>query len=75
MAWQKNWTTKFGLWVETHLSTDNTLHGNGRAIEKRDIFLQVDEKAAEIDNSDLTCHVFSLEDVVAYLAISNPNNH
>lgn len=55
--------------------SDNTLHGNGRAIEKRDIFLQVDEKAAEIDNSDLTCHVFSLEDVVAYLAISNPNNH
>ena len=45
-----------------------------RAIEKRGIFLQV-EKAAEIDNSDLTCHVFSLEDVVAYVAISNPINH
>ena len=28
-------TVKCGLWVDTRLSTHNTLHGSGRAVEKR----------------------------------------
>ena len=39
-------------------------------MEKSDILLQI-EKAAE--TSDLTCYVFSLEDAVAHLAVTNPS--
>ena len=28
-------STKFGLWIDTRSSIDNTLHGNGREVEKR----------------------------------------
>ena len=28
-------TTKFGLWIETRSSTGSTLHGSGRAVEKK----------------------------------------
>ena len=63
-------TTKFGQWVDTRSSTDNTLHGSGRAVEKSGILLQI-EKVAEGSDGDLTCHVFSLEDAVAHLAVSN----
>ena len=27
-------TTKFGLWIDTRSSTDNTSHGSDRAVEK-----------------------------------------
>ena len=39
-------TTKFGLWIDTPWSTNNTLHGSGRAVEKSYILLQI-EKAPE----------------------------
>ena len=32
--WEEFLTTKFGLWIDTRSSTDNTLHGSGRAVEK-----------------------------------------
>ena len=31
-------TIKFGLWIDTRSSTDNTLHGSGRAVEKRVVY-------------------------------------
>ena len=46
------------------------LHGSGRAVEKSGILLQI-EKVAESSDGDLTSHVFSLEDVVAHLSVSN----
>ena len=62
-------STKFGLWVDTRSSIDNTLHGNGRAVDK-DIVLQI-EKAPEAGGGDLMCYVFSLENVVAHLSVNN----
>ena len=56
----------------TRLSTDNTLHGNGRAVEKRDIPLQLKKRAGNSED-DLKCHVFSLEDTVAHLAVRDPS--
>ena len=64
--------TKFELWIDTRSSTDNTLHGNGRAVEKSDILLQI-EKAPEASNGDLTCYMFSLEDAVAQLSVTDPS--
>ena len=72
MTWEDFLTTKFGLWIDTCLSTDNTLHGSGRALEKSGILLQF-EKIPESNDSDLTCHVFSLEDAATHLAVSNPS--
>ena len=61
MTWGEFLTTKFGLWIDTRSSTDNTLHGSGRAVEKSGILIQIG-RVAESNNGDLTCHVFSLED-------------
>ena len=57
--------------MDTRSSTDNTLHGSGRTVEKSDILLQI-EKVPETSHGDLTCYVFSLEDAVAHLSITNP---
>ena len=65
-------TTKFALWIDTRSSIDNTLHGSGRAVEKSGILLQI-EKAPETSRGDLTCYVFSLEDAVAQLSVTDPS--
>ena len=65
-------TTKFGLWIDTRSSTDNNLHGSGRAVEKSGILLQT-EKVPEISNGDLISYVFSLEDALAHLSINDPS--
>ena len=70
MTWEEFLTTKFWLYLDTRSSTDNTLHGSGRAVEKSSILLQI-EKEAESSDDDLTCLVFSLEDAVAHLAVSD----
>ena len=31
-------TTKFGLWIDTRSSIDNTLHGSGRAVKKKKVY-------------------------------------
>ena len=64
-------TTKFALWSDTHSSIDNTLHGCDRVVEQSGILLQI-EKAPKT-SGDLTCHVFSLEDAVAHLSVTNPS--
>ena len=65
-------TTKFGLWTDTRSSTDNTLHGSSRAVEESGILLQI-EKVPEASNGDLTSYVFSLEDAVAHLSVTDPS--
>ena len=69
MTWEEFLTTKFGLWIDTHSSTENTLHSSGRAVEKSGILLQI-EKAAETSGGDLTRYVFSFEDTVAYISVN-----
>ena len=59
VTWDEFLTTKFTLWVDTCSSTDNTLHGSSRAVEKSGILLQI-EKEPEASGGDLTCYVFSL---------------
>ena len=34
VTWERFLTTKFGFWKDTRSSTDNTLYGSGRAVEK-----------------------------------------
>ena len=72
VTWEEFLTTKFGLWIDTRSSTNNTLHGSGRAVEKSGILLQI-KKAPETSGGDLTCYVFSLEDAVAHMSVTDPN--
>ena len=55
----------------TRSSTNNALHGSGRSVEKTGILLQI-EKAPEA-SGDLTCHVFSLEDAITCLNVTDPS--
>ena len=71
VIWKEFLTTKFGLWIDTGSITYNTLHNGGRAVEKCDIFLQI-EKVVKSSDGDLMSHVSSLEDAVAHLAVSDP---
>ena len=72
VTWEDFLTTKFGLWIDTRSSTDNTLHGSGRAVGKIGILLQI-EKAPETNNGHLTCYAFILEDAVAHLSVTDPS--
>ena len=71
VTWEGFLTTKFALWIDTRSSIDNTLHGSGRAVEKSAALLQI-EKVPET-SGDLTCYVFSLEDAVAHLSVTDPS--
>ena len=70
--WEDFLTTKFAIWIDTRSSIDNMLHGSGTAVEKSGILLQI-EKAPETSGGDLTCYVFSLEDEVAHLSVTDPS--
>ena len=72
MTWEEFLTKKFALRVDTRTSTNNTLHGSFRGVEKSGILLQI-EKAAETSGGDLSCYIFSLEDAVAHLTVTNPS--
>ena len=69
MTWEELLDKKFGLWIDTGSSTDNTLHGSGRAMEKSGILLQI-ENEPEASKGDLTCYVFSLEYAVTHLSVT-----
>ena len=64
-------STKFALWIDTGSSTDNTLHGSGRVLNQG-IKLQI-KKASEVSGADLMCYVFSLEDALAHLSVTDPS--
>ena len=72
MTW-KELTTKFGLWIDTHSSTDNTLHESGRVVGNSGTLLQI-KKVSETSGGDLTCYVFSIEGAVAHLSVNDPSN-
>ena len=72
VTWKYFLTTKLRLWIDTCWSTDNTVHGSSRAVEKSGILLQI-EKAPEVSDDNLTCYLFSLEDAVAHLSVTNPS--
>ena len=72
MTWEEFLTKKLGLWIDTRSSTNNTLPGRGREVKKKGILLQI-EKVAETTGDDLTYYVFSLEDAVAQLRVTNPS--
>ena len=48
------------------------LHDSGRTVEKSSILLQI-EKAPETNDGLLTCYVFSFEDAVPHLAVTDPS--
>ena len=58
-------TSKFGLWIDTRSSQENTLHGSGRTI-LGNIKLQID-KIPETTDGTLTCYIFKIQDVVAHI--------
>ena len=70
-TWEEILTTKFGLWIDTRSSTDNILHGSGRAVEKSGTLLQIG-KVAKASGGDLICYVFSRKDVLLHLSVTNP---
>ena len=72
VTWEEFLTTKFGLQIDARSSIDNTLHGSSRTVEKSGILLQI-EKVPETGNGGLTCYVFSLEDVVAHISVTDPS--
>ena len=72
MTWEDFLTTKFGLWIDTRSSTDSTLYGSGKAVGKSGVLLQI-ENAPDVSIGDLTCYVFSLEDSVAHMSVTNPS--
>ena len=72
-TWEDFLVTKFGLWIDTRSSTDRNLHGSGRIVEKRGIVLQI-EKTPEAGHGDLMCYVFSLEDAMVHLSVTDPSS-
>ena len=73
MKWKEVLDTKVGLWIDKHLSTDNSLHGSGTAVQKVECYSKFKKTAESSSDGDLTCHEFSLEDVAAHLAAYNPS--
>ena len=71
MTWNEFLTTKFALWIGTHSSIDNTLHGSGRAVNQG-IMLQI-EKGSETGDDKLMCYIFSLQDTVSHLSVTDPS--
>ena len=63
---------KICIWTDTRSNTDNTLYGSSRAVEKSGILLEI-KKEPEA-SGDLMCYVFSLEDSVAHLSVTNPSS-
>ena len=72
VRWEEFVTTKFALWIDTRSSTNNILHGSSRVVEKSGILLQI-KKVPENSGGDLTCYVFSLEDAVTHLSVTDPS--
>ena len=70
MTWEELLLTKVVLWIDMRSNTDNILHGTGRIVDTGTL-IQID-KASETDG-DLMCYVFSLEDALAHINVTNPS--
>ena len=71
VTWEEFLTTKFRVWIDTSSNTDNTLHGGGSVVEKSGILPEI-AKASEA-SGNLKCYMFSLEDAVAHISVTNPS--
>ena len=71
VTWEDFLTTKFALSIDTRSIIDNILHGSRRAVGKSGILLQI-KKAPEA-SGDLMCCVFSLDDAVTHLSVTDPS--
>ena len=71
MIWEEFLKTKFGFWIDTCSSTDNTLHRSGKTLEKSGTLLQI-QKVPDTSNGDVTCYMFSLENAVTHSSVTNP---
>ena len=60
VTWGELLTAKFGLWIDTRSSANNTFHGRGRAVEKSGILLQI-EKAPGTSGGDLNATYLALK--------------
>ena len=69
VTWTECLTKKIALWIDTRSSIDNTPRGSRRAVNQG-IILQID-KASETGDGKLMCYVFSLEDAVAHLSVTD----
>ena len=70
MTWEELLLTKVVLRIDMRSNTDNTLHGTGRIVD-RGTLIQID-KASETDG-DLMCYVFSFEDALDHISVTNPS--
>ena len=70
VTWEDFLTTKFALWIDTRSCIDDKFHGSGRTVEKSGKLLQ-NEKTPQA-SGDLICYVFSLEDAVNHLSVTDP---
>ena len=73
MKWEGFLTTKFALWIDTHSSTNKIFHRSGRAVEKKGALSQI-KKAPKAIGGDPTFHVFSLENTVTHISVTNPSS-
>ena len=73
VTWEEFLTTKFGLWIDTRPSIDNIPHRSGRVVEKSGILLEI-QKVSGTTNDDLKCYLFSLEDAVTHLSVTDPSS-
>ena len=71
VTWEEFLATKFVLGIDTHSSTDSIFHGSGR-VANQGIKIQI-EKASAASGGDLMCYVFSLEDALAHLSVTDPS--
>ena len=60
MTWEEFLTTKFGLWIDTRSSTDNTLHGSGRAVEKSVVLFQIEIDPLQVGQFDVALNFMTL---------------
>ena len=56
---EEYFTTKYGLWIDTRLFTDDKLHGSGRLVNST-IKLQTDKIGESSGN--LLCYIFAVQD-------------
>ena len=71
VTWEEFLVTKFALWIDTRSDTNNALHGSGRTVPSG-VLLQI-EKTPEARGDDLICYVFSFEDAVSHLSVTDPS--
>ena len=74
VTWEEFLTTEFALWIDTCSSTDNNLHGSGRAVEKVVYCFRSKKHLKQVVLTLHATYLFSLEDAVAHLIVTDPSS-